>query len=108
VRERQNKVALRRPASDLRSVTSATDLDDAGRRAKHWPTDEQPDPDRTKFVLPGEDDGSRDHPLLSGRAVAITTYHPDIAAPAAALTRGVIAVGEADASGLLPSKAARP
>jgi hypothetical protein len=38
--------------------------------------------------------GSRDHPLLSGRAVAITDYHPDIAALSAAPTRVVIAVGE--------------
>jgi pimeloyl-ACP methyl ester carboxylesterase len=54
----------------------------------------QPDPDPTQFGLPREDDGSRDHPLLSGRAVAITDYHPDIAALAAAPTRVVIAVGE--------------
>jgi pimeloyl-ACP methyl ester carboxylesterase len=54
----------------------------------------QPDPDPSQFGLPGEDDGSRDHPLLSGRAVAITDYQPDVAALAAASTRVVIAVGE--------------
>lgn len=54
----------------------------------------QPDPDPTQFGLPAEDDGSRDHPLLSGRAVAITDYHPDVTALAAAPTRVVIAVGE--------------
>jgi hypothetical protein len=54
----------------------------------------QPDPDPARFGLPDADDGSRDHPLLSGRAVAITDYHPDIAALSAAPTRVVIAVGE--------------
>ena len=54
----------------------------------------QPDPNPARFGLPGEDDGSRDHPLLSGLAVAITDYHPDVAALAAASTRVVIAVGE--------------
>jgi pimeloyl-ACP methyl ester carboxylesterase len=54
----------------------------------------QPDPDPAQFGLPVEDDGSRDHPLLSGRAVAITDYHPDVAALSAAATRVVIAVGE--------------
>ncbi|SFH52695.1 alpha/beta hydrolase fold [Actinopolymorpha cephalotaxi] len=41
-----------------------------------------------------EDDGSRDNPLLSGLAVAITDYHPDVAALTASPTRVVIAVGE--------------
>ncbi|MET9023064.1 alpha/beta hydrolase [Actinopolymorpha sp. NPDC004070] len=54
----------------------------------------QPDPDPAQFGLPVEDDGSRDNPLLSGLAVAITDYHPDVAALAAAPTRVVIAVGE--------------
>jgi hypothetical protein len=54
----------------------------------------QADPDPAKFGLLGEDDGSRDHPLLSGQAVAITDYHPDLAALSAAPTRVVIAVGE--------------
>jgi hypothetical protein len=54
----------------------------------------QPDPNPAQFGLPGEDDGSRDHPLLSGRAVAITDYHPDIAALSKASTHVVIAVGE--------------
>ena len=54
----------------------------------------QPDPDPARFGLPVQDDGTRDNPLLSGRAVAITDYHPDVAALAAAQTGVVIAVGE--------------
>jgi len=54
----------------------------------------QPDPDPDRFGLPVEDDGSRDHPLLAGWAVAITDYHPDVAALSKGPTRVVIAVGE--------------
>jgi len=54
----------------------------------------QPDPHPARFGLPVEDDGSRDHPLLAGRAVAITDYHPDVAALSNGPTRVVIAVGE--------------
>ena len=54
----------------------------------------QPTPDPAQFGMPTEDDGSRDDPLLSDRASAITSYHPDIDALAAAPTRIVVAVGE--------------
>jgi pimeloyl-ACP methyl ester carboxylesterase len=54
----------------------------------------QPAPDPAPFGLPVEDDGSRDDPLLSERSSAVTSYHPDFDALAAALTRIVIAVGE--------------
>jgi pimeloyl-ACP methyl ester carboxylesterase len=54
----------------------------------------QPTPDPAQFGMPSEDDGSRDDPLLSDRAAAITSYRPDIDALAAAPTRIVVAVGE--------------
>src|SRR5215217_2781157 len=54
----------------------------------------QPAPDPGQFGMPGEDDGSRDNPLLSDRSRAITDYRPDVEALAAAPTRIVIAVGE--------------
>jgi pimeloyl-ACP methyl ester carboxylesterase len=54
----------------------------------------QPTPDPAQFGMPTEDDGTRDDPLLSDRAVAITSYHPDVDALAAAPTRIVMAVGE--------------
>jgi pimeloyl-ACP methyl ester carboxylesterase len=54
----------------------------------------QPTPDPAQFGMPPEDDGSRDDPLLSDRASAVTSYHPDIDALAAAPTRIVVAVGE--------------
>jgi pimeloyl-ACP methyl ester carboxylesterase len=53
-----------------------------------------PAPDPAAFGMPaGEDDGSRDDPLLSDRSWAITDYRPDVAALAAAPTRIVVAVG---------------
>src|SRR5438270_6673822 len=54
----------------------------------------QPAADPAAFGMPSEDDGSRDDPLLSDRSSAITAYHPDVDALAAAPTRVVIAVGE--------------
>ncbi|WP_067856602.1 alpha/beta fold hydrolase [Nocardia shimofusensis] len=54
----------------------------------------QPAADPAMFGMPTEDDGSRDDPLLSDRSRAVSGYHPDIAALAAAPTRVVIAVGE--------------
>src|SRR5436190_7363170 len=54
----------------------------------------QPTPDPAQFGMPSEDDGSRDDPLLSDRAAAVTSYQPDIDALAAAPTRLVVAVGE--------------
>ena len=53
----------------------------------------QPLPDPAQFGLPSDDDGSRDDPLLSGVANAITAYRPKFAAVAAAPTRVVIATG---------------
>ncbi len=57
----------------------------------------QPAPDPAQFGMPTEDDGSRGDPLLSDRSWAITDYHPDVEALAAAPTRVVIAVGEESA-----------
>jgi pimeloyl-ACP methyl ester carboxylesterase len=54
----------------------------------------QPAPNPADFGLPTTDDGSRDNPLLSDRSWAISSYHPDVAALAAAPTRVLIAVGE--------------
>jgi pimeloyl-ACP methyl ester carboxylesterase len=54
----------------------------------------QPAPQPADYGLRGDDDGSRDDPLLSDRSWAISSYRPDVAALAAAPTRVVIAVGE--------------
>jgi pimeloyl-ACP methyl ester carboxylesterase len=54
----------------------------------------QPAPDPAAFGMPGEDDGSRDSPLLSDRSWAVSSYRPDVHALATAPTRIVIAVGE--------------
>jgi len=53
----------------------------------------QLEPDPAQFGLPTVDDGTRDDPLLSGTANAITSYRPDIQALTAASTRVVIAGG---------------
>jgi hypothetical protein len=44
--------------------------------------------------MSAEDDGSRDDPLLSDRAWAVSSYRPDVEALLGAPTRIVIAVGE--------------
>ena len=54
----------------------------------------RPAADPIAFGMSTEDDGARDSPLLSDRSWAITSYHPDRDALAAAPTRVVIAVGE--------------
>jgi pimeloyl-ACP methyl ester carboxylesterase len=54
----------------------------------------QPAPDPAMFGMPATDDGSRDDPLLSDRAWAVSSYQPDVDALTAARTRVVIAVGE--------------
>jgi pimeloyl-ACP methyl ester carboxylesterase len=54
----------------------------------------QPSADPVAFEMATEDDGSRDDPLLSDRSWAVSGYHPDVDALAAAPTRVVIAVGE--------------
>ena len=53
----------------------------------------RPAPEAAAFGMPA-DDGSRDDPLLSDRSWAVSGYHPDVDALAAAPTRIVIAVGE--------------
>lgn len=57
----------------------------------------QPAPDPAMFGMPSEDDGSRDDPLLSDRAIAVSAYSPDVHALNAAPTRVVIAMGEESA-----------
>ncbi|HEY1343669.1 MAG TPA: alpha/beta hydrolase, partial [Streptosporangiaceae bacterium] len=54
----------------------------------------QPPPDPALFGMPADDNGSRDDPLLSDRSWAVSSYHLDAGALAAAPTRVVIAVGE--------------
>ena len=54
----------------------------------------QPAPDPAMFGMPGEDDGSRDDPLLSERSNAVTDFRLDVEALRAAPTRVVVAVGE--------------
>lgn len=54
----------------------------------------QPAPDPAAFGMPTDDDGSRDDPLLSDSAWAVSGYRIDPTALAAAATRVVIAVGE--------------
>src|SRR3954454_8640423 len=56
-------------------------------------TDDFAVPDPAQFGLPGEDDGSRDDPLLSGSSNAVTAYRPDLDALSAVPTRVVIAAG---------------
>jgi hypothetical protein len=53
----------------------------------------RPTPDPARFGTPTEDDRRRDDPLLSDRSWAVSDYHPDLDALAAAPTRVVIAVG---------------
>jgi len=50
-------------------------------------------PDPAVFGMPTDDDGSRDDPLLSGVASAITGYRPDIAALRASSAHLVLAAG---------------
>jgi len=57
----------------------------------------RPAPDPAQFGMPRGDDGSRDDPLLSDRSWAVSGYHLDVDALAAAPTRIVIAVGEESA-----------
>ena len=54
----------------------------------------QPAPDPAVYGMPTTDDGLREDPLLSQRSWAVTGYHPDVDALAAAPTRVVIAVGK--------------
>lgn len=52
-----------------------------------------PAPDPASFGLPAGDDGTRDHPLLSGVSNAVTAYRPDVPALVSAATRIVVAAG---------------
>jgi pimeloyl-ACP methyl ester carboxylesterase len=52
-----------------------------------------PHPDPAAFGMPTDDDGSRDDPLLSGVANAVTAHELDAAAVASAPTRVVVAAG---------------
>jgi pimeloyl-ACP methyl ester carboxylesterase len=54
----------------------------------------RPAPDPAVFGMPADDDGSRDSPLLTDRAWAISSHELDVAALAAAPTRIVIGVAE--------------
>ncbi len=65
---------------------------------------EQPRPDPAGFGMPGDDDGTRTDPLLSGVANAVTAYRPDWAALRAATTRVVVAYG-VESVGLLTGRA---
>lgn len=53
-----------------------------------------PAPEPEAFGMPTEDDGSRDDPLLSDLAWAVSDYRPDVAALAASGARVVIAIAE--------------
>jgi pimeloyl-ACP methyl ester carboxylesterase len=53
-----------------------------------------PAPDPAAFGMPTSDDGSRNDPLLSDRALAVVRYRPDLQALTAAPTRVLLAVGE--------------
>jgi pimeloyl-ACP methyl ester carboxylesterase len=55
-----------------------------------------PDPDPARFGLPGDDDGSRDDPLLSGASYAVSHYRPDVET-LARLPQVVVAVGKESA-----------
>ena len=61
--------------------------------------------DPATFGLPTEDNGTRDDPLLSGAAAAISSYRPDVAALADAPARVVVA-GGVESEGTLPWRAA--
>ncbi|QGN59216.1 alpha/beta fold hydrolase [Nostocoides sp. HKS02] len=53
-----------------------------------------PPADPAAFGMPGDDDGSRDDPLLSDRSSAVSGYRLELEALAASPTRIVVAVGE--------------
>jgi pimeloyl-ACP methyl ester carboxylesterase len=65
--------------------------------------DQAPNP--ADFGLPGEDDGSRDHPLLGPHMIYASHYEPDFDSLRRASTRIVIGAG-AESEGTLPYRAA--
>lgn len=66
---------------------------------------DQPGPDPAMFGMPGEDDGSRNDPLLAQNLITCTQYEHDFNALQAASTRIVIAAG-AESDGELAQRAA--
>jgi pimeloyl-ACP methyl ester carboxylesterase len=66
---------------------------------------ERPLPDPAAFGMPGDDDGGRADPLLSGVSNPVTAYRPDWEALRAAPTRIVIAYG-VESVGLLTGRTA--
>jgi pimeloyl-ACP methyl ester carboxylesterase len=66
---------------------------------------EQPAPDPAMFGLPGEDDGSRNDPLVGQNIITCNAYQHDFGALRAASTRVVIGVG-AQSGAILPGRAA--
>ncbi|MDT7742974.1 MAG: hypothetical protein QOE59_2052 [Actinomycetota bacterium] len=65
----------------------------------------QPLPDRAAFGMPTDDDGRRDDPLLSDRAISVVRYEVDLHALEKAPTRIVLAVGE-ESAGVFPGRCA--
>jgi pimeloyl-ACP methyl ester carboxylesterase len=66
---------------------------------------QRPAPDPARFGLPGQDDGSRDHPLLGLHMTACAGQQLDFAALRAAPTRIVLGIG-AQSGRLMPGRAA--
>jgi pimeloyl-ACP methyl ester carboxylesterase len=66
---------------------------------------EQPAPDPAMFGLPGEDDGTRNDPLVGQNIVTCNAYRQDFDALRSASTRIVIGVG-AQSGAILPGRAA--
>lgn len=62
-----------------------------------------PLPDPASFGLPGDDDGTREDPLLSGISDAVTGSRLDVAAVTGARARVVVAVGE-ESAGVLTGR----
>jgi pimeloyl-ACP methyl ester carboxylesterase len=65
----------------------------------------RPAPDPAMFGLPGDDDGSRNDPLLGRHLLACTSFEPDFPALRGATTRIVIAAG-AESEGELANRGA--
>ena len=66
---------------------------------------EQPAPDPAMFGLPGEDDGSRNDPLVGQNIITCNAYRHDFDALRATPTRIVVGVG-AQSGAILPGRAA--
>jgi hypothetical protein len=66
---------------------------------------DRPAPDPAMFGMSSEDDGSRDSPLLSDAAEAISGWQPDVDALRTTPVRVVLALGK-ESSGTMPARAA--